>query len=344
MIKAGDIANFVIIAFAIVVVLVLGRPLLIPLVIALMLWFIVKQIRFSLDKVGLIRRSIPTWLKYVVSFLVVVGLINFIVIIVYSNFRHLLETYDKYKHNLNLLVESINQRLNIDLMSHLQVHLEHFDVSNLLLTAFNLSTLLLSNLTMVVVYAVFLFLEEPAFRLKLQKLFPEGDQFDNAFKTMKRIEFSVARYIGVKTMISFCTALLSYIVFEIVGIDFPVFWAFMIFVLNYIPAIGSIIATLLPVAFSMLQFGDYVPGIVLLLSVGTIQFFIGNFLDPKIMGDNVNLSPLIIILSLSFWGAIWGVTGAILSVSITVVVVIILSKFPKTQPIAILLSGRGEVK
>lgn len=343
MIKAGDVANFVIIAFAVVVILVLGRPLLIPLVIAMLLWFIVKQIRFSLDKVGIIKRRIPGWIKYLVSFLIIIGVLNFVVIIVYSNFRHLLETYSKYKENLNRLIHSINDRLNIDLMEHLQVYIQDFEIGSLVFTAFNLSTLLLSNLTMVIVYAVFLFLEEPAFRLKLQKLFPQNEQFSNAFSTLKKIEYSVARYLGVKTMISFVTAMLGYIVYELVGVDFPVFWAFLIFVLNFIPALGSIVATLLPVAFSMLQFGDYMPGLVLLFSVGAIQFFIGNILDPKIMGDNVNLSPLVIILSLAFWGSIWGITGAILSVPVTVVIVIILSKFPKTQPIAIILSGKGEV-
>jgi len=343
MARLSDLANFCIIALSIGLVLSLGKTLLIPLVIALLLWFIVKQIRFSLDHFGLVKKFVPTWIKYLVSFIVVVGVLNFIIIIVYSNFRLLLETYQQYEANLVALINIINERFHVNLLDHLDVLRQKFDAASLFLTVFNLSTLLLGNLTMVIVYAVFLFLEEPAFRSKLRILFPQPDQFDNAFKTIKKVEFSVARYIGVKTLISFVTGLLSYFVLEIFSVDFPVFWAFLIFVLNYIPAIGSIIATMFPVVFSLLQFGDLFPGIFVLLSIGTIQFFIGNFLDPKIMGDNVNLSPLVIILSLAFWGTIWGVVGAILSVPITVVIVIILSKFPKSKPIAIMLSSNGDV-
>ncbi|HSV89155.1 MAG TPA: AI-2E family transporter [Bacteroidales bacterium] len=343
MIRLGDLANYCIIALSVGLVLSIGRALLIPLVIAMLLWFIVKQIRFSLDHVKIFRKLIPVWAKYLVSFTVVVGVLNFIIIIVYSNFRNLLDTYQKYEANIIALINIINERFDINLTEHLEVYLQKFDMASMVLAVVNLSTLLLSNLTMVIVYAVFLFLEEPAFQSKLKRLFPQPETFENAYNTIKKIEFSVSRYLGVKTLISFTTGLLSYIVLEIFSVDFPVFWAFLIFVLNYIPAIGSIIATLFPVAFSLLQFGDLFPGIFVLLSIGTIQFFIGNFLDPKIMGDNINLSPLVIILSLAFWGTIWGVIGAILSVPITVVIVIILSKFPNTRPIAIMLSGRGDI-
>ncbi|HSV76073.1 MAG TPA: AI-2E family transporter [Bacteroidales bacterium] len=343
MVRLSDLANFCIITLSVGLMLSLGRALLIPLVIALLLWFIVKQIRFSLDRIELLKKLIPVWVKYLVSFSVVVGVLNFIVLIVYSNFRLLLDTYQKYEANLLEVFRIVYERFNINLAEHFEVYMKDFDLASMLPALFDVSTLILSNLTMVIVYAVFLFLEEPAFQSKLKKLFSQAEQFDNAFKTIKKIEFSVSRYLGVKTLISFTTGLLSYFVLEIFAVDFPVFWAFLVFVLNYIPAIGSIIATLLPVAFSLLQFGDIFPGVFVLLCIGTLQFFIGNILDPKIMGDNVNLSPLVIILSLAFWGTIWGVVGAILSVPITVVIVIILSKFPNTKPIAIMLSSNGDI-
>lgn len=344
MINLKGIANFFIVAIAIVVVLSFGRDLLIPFVFALLLWFVVKQIRLLLDRVGFIRRQIPVWFKNLVSFTIIFYAINSLVNIVMANIRLLLVSYQKYEANLNILVNRINETFHIDLMEHIQLYLADFDVGTMLFSVFSFSTDIVSKTFMVIIYAVFVFLEEPSFKNKLKKLFPDQEQFDSSYAIIQRIERSTAKYLGLKTLISLTTGILSYIVLLIIGVDFPVFWAFLIFVLNYIPAIGSIVATLFPVVFSLLQFGDFVPGLMVLIFVGGIQFFIGNIMDPRIMGNSVNLSPLVIILSLSFWGAIWGITGMLLSVPIMVIIVIILSKFPNSRPIALLLSRDGQLE
>lgn len=339
-----SIANFFIIAISIVVILTLGRNLLIPFVFALLLWFVVKQIRIFMDRVGFVKKWIPAWAKYLVSFFFILVVINFVFNIVVSNVSLLLTSYQKYQANINVLINKVNDTFHINLMEHVNIYFEEFDFGSVLFTAFNFSTDIVSKTFMVVIYALFIFLEEPSLKSKLKILFPDKEQFDNTFDILKKIEVSVSKYLGLKTLISLITAVLSYVVLIVIGVDFPVFWAFLIFVLNYIPNIGSIVATLFPVVFSLLQFGNFVQGALVLLFVGIIQFFIGNILDPKLMGNSVNLSPLVIILSLSFWGAIWGITGMLLSVPIMVVIVIILSKFPNTMPFAILLSGDGKIE
>ena len=136
---------------------------------------------------------------------------------------------------------------------------------------------------------------------------------------------------------------LSYIALLIIGIDSPVFWAFLIFLLNFIPTIGSLIATMFPAVFCLLHYGEFGPGILVLIFVGAIQILVGNILEPKLMGSSMNISSLVTIIALSFWGAIWGVTGMILSVPITVIMIIIFSQFPSTRPIAVALSEKGEI-
>ena len=136
---------------------------------------------------------------------------------------------------------------------------------------------------------------------------------------------------------------MSLIVFYICDLNFAVFWAFLIFLLNYIPTIGSLLATLFPVAFSMLQFGEFTTASVILVVVGAIQIIIGNLIEPRWMGNSMNISPLISILSLMFWGLIWGTTGMIVSVPFTVVIIIILSEIEGTRPLAILLSEKGDI-
>lgn len=124
---------------------------------------------------------------------------------------------------------------------------------------------------------------------------------------------------------------------------FAFFWAFLIFLLNFIPNIGSLIATLFPALIAGLQFGDLEQPLLVLVSVGAIQLLVGNFLEPRLMGDSLNISSLVVILGLAFGGDLWGIVGMFLSVPIMVMIVIILSQFQSTRGVAILLSDKGDV-
>ena len=124
---------------------------------------------------------------------------------------------------------------------------------------------------------------------------------------------------------------------------FAFFWAFLIFILNYIPTIGYLIATLFPALISLLQFGTFINPMIVLVAIGSIQFLVGNVIEPKLMGNSLNVSPLVVLISLAFWGTIWGVTGMILSVTITIMIIISCSQFKSTKWIAILLSENGNI-
>jgi predicted PurR-regulated permease PerM len=150
-------------------------------------------------------------------------------------------------------------------------------------------------------------------------------------------------YFAVKTGVSIVTGVLSYVVLALVGVDFALLWAFLIFIFNYIPYIGSLVATLLPAFFSVFQFADFLPALWIIIGVYAIQILVGSYIEPRIMGKSLNLSPLIVILSLSFWGAIWGVIGMLLSVPIISVLTIALAHFPSTKKIAVLFSEKGNV-
>ena len=127
------------------------------------------------------------------------------------------------------------------------------------------------------------------------------------------------------------------------GIDSPLLWAFVIFILNFIPVIGAFLVALLPSTFAILQFGEINLPLILFFTLGTIQTVIGNVIEPKLMGDSLNISPLVALFSLAFWGAIWGILGMVVSVPITVILIILLAHFPKTKSIAIFLSHHGKI-
>ena len=160
---------------------------------------------------------------------------------------------------------------------------------------------------------------------------------------INKIHHSIGNYVGLKTVVSLLTGFLSYFALLFIGVDAPLFWAFLIFVLNFIPTIGSLIATIFPAIFAILQFGEFTPGFLVLAIVGSIQLIVGNLVEPRLMGNTLNISPLVVFLTLSLWGVMWGITGMLLSVPITVILIIIMSEFPGTRPIAILLSQRGNL-
>ena len=198
-------------------------------------------------------------------------------------------------------------------------------------------TSMVGNIFMVLIYMLFLFLEESNFDSKLKMIFKNEENYESISNILNELQYSISDYLGVKTLVSFITGALSAIALTIIGVDAPVFWALIIFLLNYIPNVGSLVATLFPVAFCLLQFPDLTPAILTLVFVGMIQVVVGNVLEPKLVGSSMNLSALVTILALSLWGIIWGITGMILSVPITVIMVIIFSKFEQTRNIAIML-------
>ena len=165
----------------------------------------------------------------------------------------------------------------------------------------------------------------------------------NYVSIFAKIDKSMSSYISLKSFTSLINCVLSYFILLGVGIESPVFWAFLIFVFNFIPSIGPIMGTLLPALFSLIQFGEFVPFLVILIGAGGAAMLVGSLVEPKLVGNTLNISPLVAILSLAVWGAIWGITGMLLCVPITVALIIILAQFPTTRPVAILLSEKGKV-
>ena len=161
---------------------------------------------------------------------------------------------------------------------------------------------------------------------------------------VSHVSTAVNKYFTVKTEMSLLTAVLSYVTMLLLGVDFPLLWAFIIFILNYIPYVGSLVASLLPAIFAVFQYGAFWPFIYVLAAVEAIQILVGNYVEPRVMGKSLNLSPLVVIIALSFWGTIWGVLGMILSVPIVSVIVIICAQFPSTSSIAIMLSENGNIE
>ncbi len=201
-----------------------------------------------------------------------------------------------------------------------------------------------SKVWIIMFYVLFILLEHRHFSTKLKAMIHDENQENKILSALHQIKTDVGSYFLIKTWVSLITATLSYMVMMIFWVDFALFWAFVIFAFNFIPTVGSVIAVLFPVALALVQFDSYYSVIFLLWWLSWVQVLMWNIVEPKFVGNKLNLSPLLIILSLGFWGYIWGIPGMILSVPIMVILNIILSKFNVTKPIAVLFSEKWDLK
>jgi predicted PurR-regulated permease PerM len=154
---------------------------------------------------------------------------------------------------------------------------------------------------------------------------------------------SIRSYLSSKTLISIVTGGISYVILLIMGVDFAFLWGFLVFLLNFIPYIGPLISSLIPAVFAVLAKGDLWQFLWVFAAMEGVQIVLGNFVEPLIMGKGTNLSPITVIISLAFWGMIWGLVGMILAVPITAVMVIIMGQSPSARYLAILMSEKGEL-
>jgi AI-2 transport protein TqsA len=167
-----------------------------------------------------------------------------------------------------------------------------------------------------------------------------GDETDlGRYRGMIR---DVQQYLGIKTLVSLLTGLLIGFWTWTLGLDFPLFWGLIAFLFNYVPNIGSILASIPAVMLALLEFG---PGRALAVAAGymVVNLVIGNFLEPNLHGRRFGISTLVVILSLVFWGWVWGPVGMILSLPLTMILKITLENTEDFRWIAVLLGGAAPV-
>ncbi|MEN8117219.1 MAG: AI-2E family transporter [Bacteroidota bacterium] len=330
------------IVITVVVVCIYAQSIIIPFILAILFWFLIRVIKKLLSKVKFIGRW-PRWLLTLLSTVMLLGFLVLAVTMISKNIQTLSQTLPVYEANVNKITNSINQQFEIDLMNMAGDFAKDLDFGNILSSLLSTLTNLFGNAFTVLLYLVFLLLEEPIFPKKLKAMYPEKEKYEKMNTMVNKIDHSIGNYIALKTVTSLLTGFLSYFALLFIGIDAPLFWAFLIFVLNFIPTIGSLIATIFPAIFAILQFGEFTPGLLVLAIVGAVQLIVGNLVEPRLMGNTLNISPLVVFLTLAIWGVIWGISGMLLSVPITVILIIIMSEFPGTRPFAILLSQRGNL-
>lgn len=341
-----DLAKFTYILvslIALVTILVYTEEYVVPFIVALILWFIIHELRENLQWIPWVRDNVPIWVQSLIAFLIITAVILGIAELVYYNFSVLYENYDTYEQNLQIVLLQLNDALNIDIAGKVNQYTQNFDVDAAFGSMFGATTSLFGDGFLILIYVVFLLIEESIFPLKLKAFYPNEEDQEKKQDLFYKMDQNIGRYLRLKTVVSFMTAVLSYVALIIFGVEAALFWSLLIFVLNFIPTIGSLIATVFPALFAVLQMAELAPFIYIMLSVGAVQIVIGNVVEPKMMGTSLNMSSLVVVLSLTIWGGIWGIMGMILSVPITVMMIIVFEEIPSLRFIAVALSEKGQL-
>lgn len=347
----------------VVYILHIWASLIIPFIIAILLSFAIISLSnfFQSKKINRFFSFLFSLSTFIIIFILIWSIID-------SNINEIINLAPKYqeriKEIITPLIEPISQRLNsfwIDLDIFTQIAEENIseeiisetntlkkwlfelDIKSILLDIAIALQSILSVAWIIFFYVLFILLEHRYFSKKLENMFTSETKKKNLFSILNHIKNDIKSYFLIKTLTSLTTASLSYIVLIIAGADFALFWSLLIFLLNFIPTIGSIIAVSFPLVFTFVQFGFSPVFVTLLLFLIWIQIAVWNILEPKFMWNKLNLSPLVIILSLWFWWSIWWIIWMLLSVPIMVIINIVLSHIDSTRWIAVMLSEKWEL-
>lgn len=201
---------------------------------------------------------------------------------------------------------------------------------------------IVSDAVFVLIYLGFIIASRRGFKRKIVALFPHNQERTAALEIFNRIRFGVERYLWVQTVTGLMIGAGSWIVMALLGLDNALFWAFLIFLASYIPIIGGFIGIVFPPVFALIQFPELWRGFVMLGALYFIQFFVGNIVTPRMQGNSLNIDPVVVLLALALWGALWGLPGMFLSTPLAVMVMIILAEFNGSRWIAILMSENGD--
>ncbi|QDY69754.1 AI-2E family transporter [Qingshengfaniella alkalisoli] len=324
----------------------IGQSIILPVVIALMLAYVLFGASESLARWPLFR-LLPFWMRYLIV-LVLIGLATvFLGLVAIDNLRSIAASAPTYQQNAIKLVGQASAMIGLqdvptwDTLRELTV--DRIDIGSVSLNLLSSVASISGYVVLVATYVLFILLERGTFGQKLAIILSDGEERGAAQAIFVRINRQVVTYLSTKTMINVLLAVLSYVIMRFADVEYAVFWALMIGLLNYIPYVGSFLGVGIVVVFVLLQSGAWQHAGLALILLTAAQVYVGNWVEPRLMSRSLNLSPLVVLLSLVVWSNLWGVLGAIIAVPMTSIVIIILAAFPRSRFVPVLLSRNGEI-
>ena len=312
-----------------------------PLLIAVFLSFVFEPMVNIFTKI-----KIPKFLAFFISLIVVFVVIDLLGMVIYASIASFVDEFPKYQDKFNALYKNILGFLKIP---HEEVN-AYFDqvkwselwkkasLHSILGSTVGSFVNFLTNLFLILLFTVYIVLGREHFITKIRKAF-DKERSDKAYHVFMNIHTGMQKYLVAKTLISLGTGITATVILLIFGVEFAYVWGLITFVLNFIPNIGSIIATIPPILVAFFQYGSVFPAVWVTMLLLANQMVMGNLVEPRVMGKSLNLSPLIVILSLIFWGFIWGPVGMVLAVPISATIQIVCANIDSLKPVSVFMGG-----
>ncbi|MEA2559904.1 MAG: transport protein TqsA [Acidobacteriota bacterium] len=333
----------ILVFLALGVVLHMLKAILLPFVIAVFLGQI-----FIPAMAALRRLKVPSGVAIVLILVGVSALLFAFSWVIYSSALAFKESLPAYEARLGGLIQGAMARLVATFPFlrepvegfHWQEAVEVSSVGGLLAAGVGSFLVFFNELFLVLLYLIFLLAGSESFPHKLERALK--DRAERVATVIANIEGQVRRYLLTKTLVNLGHGILVAVLLAAFGVEFAPLWGFLTFIAHYIPTVGAVISVGLPTVFMLLQFESTGWALLVAAINLAVQFFIGNMLEPRIMGTSLDLSPIVVLLSLIFWGWLWGAWGMILAVPITSTLKIVCENVEALYPLSVLMSGSAE--
>lgn len=328
-------------------ILIIGRGIILPVTASVIVAYIVIGMSELILRTPVLGKLLPAPLWRALSMLVAVGTLVGMIWLIITNLTQIAGLVPQYQDQLLRLIQVGAVRIGLETEPTWQTLrtevLGRVNVQRAIGLTLTSAASIAATFTVVMIYAGFLLIERESFANKIDRMSDDPERVTQIRTVIRAVNSRIGTYLAMKTMINIVLALVSYGIMRLWGIEFAGFWAILIGLANYIPYLGGFIGVTPTVLLAILQFGDFWTVSMFLLSMVAIQVLLGNFIEPWLMGTSLNLSPFVILVSLVAWTSMWGIAGAILSVPLMAMLVIIFSEFRGTRTLAILLSKNGEI-
>lgn len=328
-------------------VLHVGSGVLTPVVIAVIVAYVVAAFARWLTRLPLVGRRLSAPVRYTLAAITVSAALVLVIWLIIANIGQFAALAPAMQTRIVALVQETAVRFGVEAEPVWEVLrrdvLGAINLQALLRSTAISATSLVGGAFVVIVYSAFLLAERPMFERKLGRLSYDREDTARLRRIFSDINDRIGEYLAAKTLINAMLGLISWSILVAGGLPLAAFWAVVIAILNYIPYVGSVLGVAFPTALALVHYPDANSALLLFLGLTAAQIFVGSIVEPRMLGRALNLSPFVILLAVTSWGTLWGVTGALLAVPITASLAIVFSEFAGTRPIAVLLSRGGRI-
>lgn len=324
----------------------IGQAILLPVLVGIIAVYVLSTAADALLRVPGICRFSRFWRRALVlaAFL---GSVGYLGGVIASSAAAISAAIPGYAANLDALQQNILDTLGLENTPRWADYGERLmdvvDLTTLMPAVVSSVTSSGSMIITAALYAVFILADLDRLPDKTRLAMGPSGQAETTLEMVRKINQRIGEYLAAKTLINVILGFVSYGILWLIGIEYAVFWALLIGLLNYIPYVGSIIGVAFPVTLALVQFASLGTAALTLVVLFIPQMAVGYWIEPKFLGKSVNLSPFAVLLALAVWTSLWGMTGAVLAVPLTAMLAIILAEFEGTRFLAVLLSDDGDL-